>query len=43
MLDQVSPAMKKLGQGAIPYDGGLYPVSFVISLYILVLLLLLLL
>jgi hypothetical protein len=26
MLDQVSPEMKKLGAGAIPYDGGLYPV-----------------
>lgn len=25
MLDKVSPEMKKLGAGAIPYDGGLYP------------------
>lgn len=25
---QVSPEMKKLGEGAIPLDGGLYPVSF---------------
>ena len=24
-LDQVTPEMKKLGEGAIPYDGGLYP------------------
>jgi hypothetical protein len=26
-LDKVDPEMKKLGAGAIPYDGGLYPVS----------------
>ena len=27
MLDKVTPEMKKLGEGAIPYDGGLYPVK----------------
>ena len=27
MLDKVSLEMKKLGEGAVPYDGGLYPVS----------------
>lgn len=27
MLKNVAPEMKKLGEGAIPYDGGLYPVS----------------
>lgn len=26
MLKDVTPEMKKLGEGAIPYDGGLYPV-----------------
>jgi hypothetical protein len=26
MLDKVTPEMKKLGEGALPYDGGLYPV-----------------
>ena len=26
-LNKVDPEMKKLGAGAIPYDGGLYPVS----------------
>jgi hypothetical protein len=30
MLDQVTPEMKKLGEGALP-DGGFYPVSFVTS------------
>ena len=30
MLDQVTPEMKKLGEGALP-DGGFYPVSFMIS------------
>ena len=28
-LDQVTPEMKKLGEGAIPYDGGLYPWDWV--------------
>jgi hypothetical protein len=28
MLDQVTPEMKKLGEGALP-DGGFYPVSFI--------------
>ena len=26
MLDKVTPEMRALGDGAIPYDGGLYPV-----------------
>ena len=30
-LDRVSPEMKKLGEGAIPYDGGLYPWEWVES------------
>lgn len=30
MLDQVTPEMKKLGEGALP-DGGFYPVSPMIS------------
>ena len=30
MLDQVTPEMKKLGEGALP-DGGFYPVSHVQS------------
>lgn len=29
MLDQVTPEMKKLGEGALP-DGGFYPVSIMI-------------
>ena len=28
MLDKVTLEMKQLGEGAIPYDGGLYPVRF---------------
>jgi hypothetical protein len=28
MLDKVTPEMKKLGDGAIPYSGGLYPVIY---------------
>jgi hypothetical protein len=28
-LDQVTPEMKKLGEGAIPYNGGLYPWDWV--------------
>lgn len=31
MLDQVTPEMKKLGEGALP-DGGFYPVSSIILL-----------
>jgi hypothetical protein len=31
MLDKVTPEMKKLGEGALPYDGGLYPVRFEID------------
>ena len=31
MLDKVSLEMKKLGEGAVPYDGGLYPVSTVLK------------
>ena len=27
MLDKVTLEMRKLGEGAVPYDGGLYPVS----------------
>lgn len=31
MLDQVTPEMKKLGEGALP-DGGFYPVSLMMLL-----------
>ena len=33
MLKDVTKEMKKLGEGAIPYDGGLYPVSFITTIH----------
>jgi hypothetical protein len=41
MLKNVEPSMKILGEGAIPFDGGLYPVSSIIIFFIIILIFLL--